>query len=295
MSNREESPPQLADSRILIVSPHPDDEIIGAGSRLPRLSGATVIQVTDGSPRDLRDARANGFATREDYAAARRDELRAALALAGEFETIHLDLPDQEASFHLVELTHVFAELFTRLDPEIILTIPYEGGHPDHDATAFAVQNALDLSGSAARIMEMTAYHNGPHGCSYNEFLNPTANESVFHLTASERALKQRMFDCFKTQFHVLQWFPIGIEKFRFAPRYDFTIPPHPGALYYELFPWGVSGEEWRTLAGEALQSLHSSRQRLGLRQSSAAFPFYSKIAPRYRLTAAATVFLKVP
>jgi N-acetylglucosamine malate deacetylase 2 len=259
MSNPKESPPQLTHSRVVIVSPHPDDEVIGAGSRLPHLNGATVIQITDGSPRDLRDAHANGFATREDYAAARRDELRAALALTGHFETIHLDLPDQEASLQLVHLTHTLAEIFTRLAPEIILTVPYEGGHPDHDATAFAVHNALILSSSPARIMEMTAYHNGPHGCTYNEFLNPTANESIFHLTASERALKQRMFDCFKTQFHVLQWFPLAVEKFRFAPRYDFTVAPHPGTLYYEMFPWGISGEQWRTLAREALESLHSA------------------------------------
>ena len=259
MSNPREAQPNLTHSRILIISPHPDDEVIGAGSRLLHLNGAAVVQVTDGSPRDLRDGHANGFTTREDYAAARRAELRAALALAGRFETIHLDIPDQEASLHLAQLTHTLAELFTRLVPEIILTVPYEGGHPDHDATAFAVHNALHLSCSPARIVEMTAYHNSPRGCTYSEFLNPTSNESVFHLTPSERAFKQRMFDCFKTQFPVLQWFPIGIEKFRFAPHYDFTLAPHPGSLYYELFPWGVSGNEWRTLAGEALESVRST------------------------------------
>jgi N-acetylglucosamine malate deacetylase 2 len=259
MSNPEEAHPNLTDARVLIVSPHPDDEVIGAGSRLPHLSGATVVQVTDGSPRDLRDAHANGFATRADYAAARRDELRAALALAGEFETIHLDIPDQEASFHLVQITETLAEIFERLAPRVILTVPYEGGHPDHDATAFATQHALSLSSLSARIMEMNSYHNGPRGCTYHEFLNSTGEESIFHLTSEERALKRRMFDCFKTQFHVLQWFPIGIEKFRFAPRYDFTAAPHPGALYYELFPWGVSGDEWRTLAREALESLRST------------------------------------
>src|SRR5687768_12956122 len=114
------------------------------------------------------------------------------------------------------------------------------------------------MSSSAARIVEMTAYHNGPHGCTHSEFLHSTGNESVFHLSVEECALKQRMFDCFRTQFHVLQWFPIGIEKFRFAPDYDFTAVPHAGALYYENFPWGIRGEEWRNRAREALHELRS-------------------------------------
>src|SRR5687768_18016133 len=100
MFDRDKAQPHFPRARVLIVSPHPDDEVIGAGARLPHLSGATVVQVTDGSPRDLRDAGANGFSTREDYAAARREELQAALGLAGQIETIHLEVPDQEASFH---------------------------------------------------------------------------------------------------------------------------------------------------------------------------------------------------
>jgi hypothetical protein len=69
------------------------DEVIGAGSRLTRLyGGVTQIYVTDGAPRDMRDARGAGFYTREAYAAARRRELAGALALAGISmdQTIHI-------------------------------------------------------------------------------------------------------------------------------------------------------------------------------------------------------------
>ena len=57
-----------------------------------------IIHVTDGAPRNLLDARALGFATREAYALARREELLAALALAG-LDTValySLKVADQE-------------------------------------------------------------------------------------------------------------------------------------------------------------------------------------------------------
>jgi hypothetical protein len=36
---------------------HPDDETIGCGAQLPRLSGITIVTVTDGAARDLVDRR----------------------------------------------------------------------------------------------------------------------------------------------------------------------------------------------------------------------------------------------
>ena len=62
---------------------HPDDEVIGASALLMRVPELRLLHVTDGAPRDLRDAQAAGFAGWQDYAQARGHELAAALALAG--------------------------------------------------------------------------------------------------------------------------------------------------------------------------------------------------------------------
>ncbi len=88
-----------------MVVAHPDDEILGLGSRLARLRDLTVIHLTDGAPRDLRDARREGFDRWQDYAAARRAELGRALAAigAGHARTLCHGHPDQEAVRHLVE------------------------------------------------------------------------------------------------------------------------------------------------------------------------------------------------
>src|SRR5438105_472156 len=97
----------------VFVAAHPDDEVIGAGDRIARTAGAAIVHVTDGAPRDLADARALGFATRDEYAAARRREAEAALALAGVSPTamVALGAVDQEASLALGPLARRLAEV----------------------------------------------------------------------------------------------------------------------------------------------------------------------------------------
>ena len=56
---------------MVIVAPHPDDEIIGAGAHMPAIRDLWIVHATDGAPRNMQEARKNGFATREEYAQAR--------------------------------------------------------------------------------------------------------------------------------------------------------------------------------------------------------------------------------
>jgi LmbE family N-acetylglucosaminyl deacetylase len=250
--------------RTALVLAHPDDETVGAAALLLRGRDTSVVHVTDGAPRDLRDARAAGLATREEYARVRREERAAALSVAGlPAERVHdLGIVDQEASLSLASLARRMAELLSALGPEVIITHPYEGGHPDHDATAFAVHSACALLRDAGAvppaIVEQTSYHDRNGAMAVFEFLPSEWSEDVrtLELTAEERALKQRMLDQYRTQRGVLQYFPVAVERLRVAPRYDFTRPPHPGTLWYERFDWGVTGARWRQLAALALGEL---------------------------------------
>lgn len=261
---------QIFTPPVVVIVAHPDDETIGAGAQLAgmreRAGAAVIIHVTDGSPRNLSDALAAGFATRESYARARRQELFAALGLAGisAEQTREIGLVDQEAMFNLLPLSLQIAGLLAEIRPSVVLTHPYEGGHPDHDATAFAVHTACELlakravaNGAPPAIIEMASYHNRGGVMVTGDFLpDQFCGEIKVVLTEEQRDLKRRMIDCFVSQREVLQLFPTGVEKFRRAPRYDFTRPPHAGDLLYERAGWGISGDDWRARAREAIDVL---------------------------------------
>ena len=263
--------------RVAVVVAHPDDETLGLGALLPRLADVTLVHVTDGAPRGGEDARRHGFRCPENYAAARHDELVTATGLA-DFPSdrlICLGVPDQGVPTCLADTARRLVPLIR--DAEIVLTHAYEGGHPDHDATAFAVQ-------AATRIMELTAadafrqqnsprldlYHDdggpgavstgfpvivefalyrlGPDGGWLRQSFADERGSTVLRLNPAERELKRRMIAAHATQRETLDGFGVADEWFRPAPAHDFTQLPNDGALLYERYGWGLTGVRWREL-----------------------------------------------
>jgi LmbE family N-acetylglucosaminyl deacetylase len=244
------------------VFAHPDDESIAVGARMKRFSGAHFVHATDGAPRNGEDSRAHGFASLDDYRVARTEELQAAFHQAGIAEAHHesFAIPDQEASLHLVQLTNRVGDLLKRLEPELIFTHPYEGGHPDHDACAFGVHSAVSLSrrpGPAPLILEAAFYHAGAHGLEAGCFLpGAITPEIAYTLSEDEQQRKRNLLACFTSQRETLKYFPLDCERFRIAPEYDFERPPHAGAVWYERFAWGMSSQQFCQLAGHARRQL---------------------------------------
>lgn len=238
------------DARMVLVAAHPDDETIGAGSRLRHWRNLTLVHVTDGAPRDLRDARLHGFSAAAEYSQTREAELRCALQTgAASPARIRLEVADQAAAFHMAEVARLLAGIFRGIQPDIVLTHPYEGGHPDHDATAFAVHAAAWETGCRNAVWEFTSYHNRAGALCTGEFLPGDTPEVTHTLSVEERTIKQRMFGCFVTQTETLAPFGVGHERFRCAPQYDWTKAPHEGLLLYEQLSSYMTGERFRQLS----------------------------------------------
>lgn len=244
----------------MVVVAHPDDETVGAAMLLPRLTRACFVYVTDGAPRDGRDAARHGWSVMQ-YRDARRRERARAFALCGldAARIVDFGCPDQQAARQLAPLARRLAALFDEHAVENVLTQPYEGGHPDHDATAFIVHAAARLARRPPAIVEMASYHRGPHGLAAGEFLPDAAADAqavTVRLSSEQRAFKQSLIDCYASQHETLRPLPLDVERFRPAPRYDFLRPPHEGRLWYEAQDWGIDGARFRELAAAALHEL---------------------------------------
>jgi LmbE family N-acetylglucosaminyl deacetylase len=247
------------DSVTLVVVAHPDDEVLGAGIWMHRQNAENVyiVHLTDGSPRDLKDAARLGFPTRQAYASARRQELFQALKLL-EIDASHCiecGVADQEAFLNLPAIIERLASLVHELRPHRVLTHAYEGGHPDHDAASLAVA-MLRKRFPYLSHLEFPLYHSGNDGRMITgQFLagQDSSGQQVLRLTRNERNLKSAMLACFQTQQGILSCFGLERERFRSAPAYDFTLPPHPGPLLYERWGWSAHGEAWREQAKRTL------------------------------------------
>ena len=174
-----------------------------------------------------------------------------------------LGFVDGEATLRLVELCHDVIDLLLEHQPEVVLTHPYEGGHTDHDATAFAVHLACGIlrreGVPGPTILELTSYHQRNGKRVRSAFLpRKGVPERALELDPDAQLLKARMFEAFVSQRDCLREFPLTTERFRVAPRYDFTQPPHEGTLDYERFCATICGEEWRARASRALDLLRA-------------------------------------
>ena len=254
----------------LIVAAHPDDEVIGAFTWIASRLDGWVAYVTDGAPRNLQDAWMHGFEDCASYARERTSEAEEALALArfNPERVLRLWFPDQETTFCLTHLAESLWHTLVSLRPAIVITHAYEGGHPDHDSTCFAVHAACRMLAGELRptLLEMTSYHLRDGAMETGCFLPATIPQRQWRvlLGRAPRALKAQMLACHRTQQEVLREFKTDEERYRLAPAYNFKRPPHLGQLLYEYHDWGVSGEQWREAARQTTVELNLGRDLCG-------------------------------
>jgi LmbE family N-acetylglucosaminyl deacetylase len=106
----------------------------------------------------------------------------------------------------------------------VLVTHPYEGGHPDHDALARAVHDATGALAPDVRpvILETPFYHPGPnpHELVWGAFRGDPGR--VAPLSPRAGARKRAMFACYRSQAHILANFSLETERVRIAPDYTF-------------------------------------------------------------------------
>lgn len=235
--------------RTLVIVAHPDDEAIACGGLLQRMREPTVLICTDGAPRDRYFW--DKYGSREAYASVRRQEARRAIGHLGvtriEFlppePNPELRFVDQDLFLNIRSALDLIEELVSRIRPEALLTLAYEGGHPDHDTCAF-----LTWWTSREYVLpawEAPLYHLKTDGQVAKQcFLSIEGDEVLFDATPDEVIRKRRMLEEYVSQKQTIDMFNAAIERFRPQAAYDFTRPPHPGVLNYEAWGWPMSGAQ---------------------------------------------------
>jgi LmbE family N-acetylglucosaminyl deacetylase len=235
--------------RAVMLVAHPDDETVGLGARLAELEPRALVVVTDGAPAAaFSDPRA-----RQERAALRARELAQALAAGGvRAEALRRwQIPDQQAAFELPALGERALALFRELEPELVLTHAYEGGHPDHDATAFAVQwAARALPAGRPVLLEMPYYHAEGDGQVWGRFAGEPGHARPLH--GEPLARKRAMLAAYRSQADVLAQVPLDAERVRVAGPYDFSAAPPVRDFLYPVVAPSVAAAEFLNRARRA-------------------------------------------
>jgi LmbE family N-acetylglucosaminyl deacetylase len=199
---------------LLVVSPHPDDEVLAAGGLIHSWASAgrpvTIVSVTDGEA---------AFPSWKRLDLVRRDELRGALRklCLTHVSVVRVGLPDGKVKEHGNRLRNALLGL---LEPSMTLIAPYErDGHPDHDAAGEVCCALARSHGVAiARYPVWTWHHAHPRSLKERRW-------GKFPLTLEARRAKARAVQCFVSQLQ--------------PPRQAPIVPPHVLSHFerkYEVF-----------------------------------------------------------
>ncbi|MCP5373229.1 MAG: PIG-L family deacetylase [Hyphomicrobiales bacterium] len=229
--------PIVPGGRILLLAPHPDDEVVGCAAAALRAGDAgarvLVLYLTTGLP-DMATQppwRRRGHAGRVNRRSA---EAWSAAELLGLRPVAFLRHPSRSLRRHLDPVRAAVARALRDHAVDVLWAPAYEGGHADHDtANAVAATFAGDLP-----VFEFAAYNNAGGRTNSQSFPVLTGAETVLTLDARERDLKRRALALYRSERRNLSYVQTAREMLRPLAGHDYARRPHPGPLFYERFHW---------------------------------------------------------
>jgi len=255
-------PPQDLPRRVLIVAPHPDDEVFGCGGMLAwhgRLGASVrIVVLSDGAAGDPGRRDEHIVATR------RRESLAAGAVLGlGAADYRFLDLRDGQLG-SVADLDARIARELEEFQPELVYGPSPQELHPDHRAAARALIAAL------AR---------GPRRRVFLYGVNSQVVANVLFDTTPVRALKVAAVECFASQiaYHDLVKKGTAVDISRTVNVED------PGVVYMEGYAQVWSDElsayerEVTALVARVQGAERSAAEACGLPAATAVISTWNK------------------
>jgi LmbE family N-acetylglucosaminyl deacetylase len=223
--------------RILILVPHPDDEVVACCATIKRAQtkGSTIfsLYLTHG----CLDYETLWPWQRKNYTAyvgRRRSE---AETVADFLHITPVGWCSRPARHLWRELSSAYKEIQIVISDHNIdqIWVPaYEGGNADHDGTN-ALGSVLARQVSVLEFAEYNLFQGQAHS---HVFPYTDGTEQVIALTLVEQQRKREALAHYKSEKLNLNYVDVQQECYRPLTAYDYTAPPHPGTLWYTRFQW---------------------------------------------------------
>ena len=223
---------------ILILAPHPDDEVVACHAAVGRAraegSAVRAIFLTHGcvSRETMWPWKRAGY---EAGYGLRRTEAEAVLARMGVEAVGWSERPARDLWKHLPEAEAEVRAAIARFSVDQLWVPAFEGGNADHDgANALAAR----LADEGLSVLEFAEYNLAGGKARSHAFPSPNGTEEVLTLTPAEDAAKRAALAAYASERGNLGYVATTQEVLRPLARYDYAAQPHAGKLWYARFQW---------------------------------------------------------
>jgi|GEM_PF-469155 len=225
-------------SRILILVPHPDDEVVACCAAIGRaqLWGAKVfaLYLTHGciAQETMWPWQRRFY---QEHVARRLCEAEDVAALLGLTPVGFSERPARHLWRNLANVAQEIQASVAAYDIDQLWVPAYEGGNADHDGL-----NALcaKMKASLPPMLEFSEYNFSGGKAHSQDFPTSTQKEKILHLSALEKTLKAHALHLYASEACNLGYVKTEHETYRPLATYDYTKPPHEGPLWYARFQW---------------------------------------------------------
>lgn len=229
--------PTLFGKRILLLVPHPDDEIVAACTAITHAQrhGARIfaLYLTHGCV-----AKENMWPwQREKYDSLVIHRLQESVQVARRLNITPISYSDRPSRHLWRNLPKVHDDISKAIGDYNIdqLWIPaYEGGHSDHDG----LNGLCSHYREHISILEFSEYNFKGGETRSNEFPSTNGTETIITLSPEEQGIKRKMLGLYESEQKNLDYIKVAQESYRPLADYDYSKPAHDGKLWYTRHQW---------------------------------------------------------
>ncbi len=223
--------------RILLLVPHPDDEVVACAAAIGRAQqqGAEIFAcyLTHGCI-----ARETLWPWQrkhhDQYVATRCTEAEHVAALLNITPVGWSSRPARHLWQNLPVIHEEVKQTIVTHNIDQFWVPAYEGGNADHDGLN-ALAQKFTKSVSILEFAEYNFYQGRTHS---QAFPYPNGTEHILTLTPEECAKKRTALKLYASERSNLNYVDVTREAFRPLAQYNYSQPPHPGTLWYARFQW---------------------------------------------------------